>query len=180
MFIYPVPLLGKRLPVISSHFREENRPSHVGVDIMYKRLPEDGGPPGKLSFPLYARRYFMPFNIPAFAFAAGVVSIAKQIGTGGYVQIDHGSGLKSEYMHLTDLKVKTGQKVSAGIPVGLISNNPIDTDPNHLHFQIKKNGSVVDPEPYLAQAQKRSAAGIGTLVFITGALVLFLSRIGRL
>ncbi len=176
MYVFPVPTLNGRIPVVSSRFRSEDRPDHIGADIMYKRLPEDGGPQGENKFPQYARRYYMPFGIPALAFASGVVQDAKYIGTGGYVRIDHGGGLESQYMHLENLKMQKGQQVKAGQVVGLISNNPIDTDPNHLHFQIKKNGIAVDPQPYLDKSTYTSVAGAFVIVLLAG-LALYLSRI---
>jgi murein DD-endopeptidase MepM/ murein hydrolase activator NlpD len=148
-----------RLPVISSSYRSSDRPDHRGVDQMYRRLPEDGGPPGKLKMPHHARRFYMPSGIPALAIADGVVTTAKMIGTGGYVVIEHGDGLRSQSMHLILNKgVKVGDRVKAGQPIGTIHYDTKSGKPDltHLHFQLRKHGVIQDPAPYLAAARVMS------------------------
>ena len=150
-FVYPVPRLGGRLPKISSGFETPSRPSHHGVDIMYKRLPEDGGPIGAHRLPELSPGHFMPGGIPALAFAAGVVSASKQIGTGGYVVLQHANGVSSEYMHLAARRVKVGDTVRAGQPIGIVGYGP-EFELNHLHFQLRQDGDLRDPKPTLERA----------------------------
>jgi murein DD-endopeptidase MepM/ murein hydrolase activator NlpD len=96
----------------------------------------------------------MPFGVPALSAAEGTVSISEDIGTGGYVKIEHPQGLSTQYMHLKDRKVRAGQKVKAGQVLGTIHHNPNESHFPlvHLHFQVRKDGSVVDPEQLLAAA----------------------------
>jgi murein DD-endopeptidase MepM/ murein hydrolase activator NlpD len=151
IFVYPVPRLGSRPPKISSGFHTADRPSHHGVDIMYKRLPEDEGSPGKHRLPTMSPGHFMPSGIPALAFAGGVVATSKQIGTGGYVEIRHVGGVASEYMHLASRRVKVGDTVRAGQPIGIVGYGK-EFELNHLHFQLRQDGELLDPKPTLAQA----------------------------
>jgi murein DD-endopeptidase MepM/ murein hydrolase activator NlpD len=158
-FVYPVPRLGSRPPKISSGFETPSRPSHHGVDIMYKRLPEDSGPPGKHRLPELSPGHVMPSGIPALAFAAGVVSTSKQITTGGYVVIQHANGVSSEYMHLASRRVKVGDTVAPGQPIGIVGYGP-EFKLNHLHFQLRQDGSLLDPEPVLPLVAL-AALGVG-------------------
>lgn len=154
--VYPVPLYAGRSPVITSPFRDPARPTHQGVDILFKRIPADGGTMGVPNLPEFSARYYMPNDrLPALAIADGVVKVAKRIGTGGYVQIDHPKlGITSQYMHLARITVKPGQSVLAGTPVGSISYNPSGYKLAHLHFQLRQNGVLVDPAPFLAKLPK--------------------------
>lgn len=145
----PVPSWHGRKPVISSGFRNPDRPSHVGVDIMYARLPGDGGPPGKALEPSWAPRFYMPKGIPALAVGPGRVVFSGTIGTGGHIKIDHSGGWRSEYMHLVSPRVKEGQVLVGGEDVGEIGYNPIDWHLIHKHFQLRKDGQLVDPRPII-------------------------------
>lgn len=69
--------------------------------------------------------------------------------TGGYiVEIDHGNGEVSRYMHMTNpASVNVGDTVTAGQSIGR-SDSTGGVAP-HLHFEIKQNGVNVDPEDIL-------------------------------
>jgi murein DD-endopeptidase MepM/ murein hydrolase activator NlpD len=151
VYVWPVPKLDGRMPKISSGYRTASRPNHVGVDIMYWRLPEDGGEIGKFNYPTHSRKHFMPHGKPAVSFGPGVVTKSKEIGTGGYVAIEHPGGWTTQYMHLRDRRVKVGDKVKLGTPIGEVHYNPYKGGHQliHLHFQTRKNGELVDPEPVL-------------------------------
>ena len=162
MAIFPVPkFFDGRVPTISSRYKSKNpsRPTHDGVDIMYPREAKDGGAPGKTIGRSCAPRFMMPDRkIPALAFADGRVSISKDIGTGGYIKIEHANGLSTQYMHLRDRKVSVGDTVREGQPVGLVSHDPRG-GVNHLHFQARVSGSLVDPETLLQNARVVSMPG---------------------
>lgn len=86
---------------------------------------------------------------PIYAVLDGVVTVAKYSETAGnYVVIDHGNGLKTEYMHASVLNVSVGQVVSAGQLLAEVGSTGRSTGP-HLHFGVKLNGEYVDPYPYL-------------------------------
>ena len=150
MPIYPVPLLAGVAPRISDSYgysAVRNR-MHAGSDIMYRR-PQSG----VSDLPVYAPNYYMPDGIPALAWDAGTVTRSGVIGTGGRVEIDHGAGLSTKYYHMLDIKVKEGDRVKAGQPVGIISHNPTGYKLNHLHFEMLKNGKTFDPASLLKQGE---------------------------
>lgn len=65
---------------------------------------------------------------------------------GNGVVIDHGDGLQTQYCHLAEgsIKVKPGQQVAAGTPIGDIGLSG-QTEYPHLHFTVRKDGQVIDP-----------------------------------
>ena len=64
--------------------------------------------------------------------------------TGNYIEIDHGNGYVTKYMHNSQLKVSVGDKVTAGQVIALSGSTGKSTGP-HCHFQIEYNGVKVDP-----------------------------------
>lgn len=69
-------------------------------------------------------------------------------GAGNYVQINHGDGYKSIYMHMTYYIVSMGQYVEAGQVIGYCGSTGGSTGP-HLHFGISYNGEYVNPVGYI-------------------------------
>jgi len=67
---------------------------------------------------------------------------------GLYVIIDHGNGLTTLYAHLSDIDVKVGDKVSQGEKIGEGGRTGYATG-NHLHFEMRLDGNVMDPLLYL-------------------------------
>lgn len=79
------------------------------------------------------------------ASADGKISFAGvKPGFGMFVQIDHGYGIESFYAHAESLFVKRGQTVSRGDLIAGIGNTGASTGP-HLHYEIRVNGTPVDP-----------------------------------
>ena len=91
-----------------------------------------------------------PTGRPIYATRAGTVSIASYQagGAGNYVQINHGDGYRSIYMHMTRYIVKVGQHVSQGQVIGYCGSTGGSTGP-HLHFGISYNGTYVNPANYI-------------------------------
>jgi len=67
---------------------------------------------------------------------------------GNMVIVDHGQGMQSVYAHLSGISVKPGWPVLAGKEIGSCGNTGRSSGP-HLHFEIMKNGTCVDPASYL-------------------------------
>ena len=67
---------------------------------------------------------------------------------GNYVIIDHGNGIASLYAHMSGFNVSIGQEVSQGSIIGFVGSTGSSTGP-HLHFEIRVNGTRVDPMNYL-------------------------------
>lgn len=87
---------------------------------------------------------------PIYAYKTGVVTFAGWGGLYGYlVKVDHGNGVASWYAHNSKLLVKTGQTVSQGKVIAYQGSTGNSTGP-HLHFEIRINGTAVNPYPYVA------------------------------
>ena len=87
---------------------------------------------------------------PIYAVADGVVTYA-QYNNGGYgylVKISHGNGVETFYAHCSKLLVSKGQSVKAGDHIAAVGSTGYSTG-NHLHFEIRINGSQVNPQKYL-------------------------------
>lgn len=83
------------------------------------------------------------------AFAAGTVDyIGDSPIYGLYLQLDHGGGVKSFYAHCEELLVQQGQQVAAGETVALSGATGNATGP-HLHFELKKDGILLNPLYYI-------------------------------
>ena len=90
-----------------------------------------------------------PVNTPIYAARSGTVTIATYSSSAGYyVQIDHGDGYKSIYMHMSYFVVSAGQKVSQGQIIGYCGSTGISTG-SHLHFGISQNGVYQNPNQYI-------------------------------
>src|SRR5262249_42700654 len=95
-----------------------------------------------------------PSGSPALATAPGtVVTAGWNGGYGRMVEIDHGNGFSTRYAHLSKIHVKVGQKVATGDTVGDVGSTGRSTGP-HLHYEIRRNGDIVDPVGFLKAGSK--------------------------
>ena len=86
---------------------------------------------------------------PVLAAASGVVTTAQNHWSyGNYVIVDHGNGLTTLYAHLDTLTVEEGETVTAAQQLGTVGRTGNVTG-NCLHFEVRENGTVTDPETYL-------------------------------
>ncbi|MDX6581977.1 MAG: hypothetical protein QOI10_1161 [Solirubrobacterales bacterium] len=91
----------------------------------------------------------VPEGTPIRAAKPGNVVIAAYTGGyGNYTCIDHGGGLSSCYGHQSSFAVSPGDQVAQGEVIGYSGNTGSSTGP-HLHFEIRVNGTAVDPLGYL-------------------------------
>jgi murein DD-endopeptidase MepM/ murein hydrolase activator NlpD len=80
---------------------------------------------------------------------AGTVTFAGvQSGYGNVVIVDHRNGYVTYYGHLSSISVSVGQRLSQGGKIGIMGNTGRSTG-THLHFEIRKNGTAVNPLKYL-------------------------------
>jgi hypothetical protein len=76
----------------------------------------------------------------------GVVALADTLYlTGNAIYIDHGMGLFSQYAHLSELRVKAGDRVKQGDIIGLVGTTGFSTGP-HLHFTFWAHNVQVNPD----------------------------------
>jgi len=80
----------------------------------------------------------------------GIVILVKYLtyDYGQHVMIDHGGGIVTLYGHMQAVYVKPGDKVTKGQIIGKMGSTGRSTG-THLHFEVRKNGAVVDPRSYL-------------------------------
>ena len=91
----------------------------------------------------------VPAGTPIHAAAAGTVcDRGPESGYGNYTCIDHGGGVSTCYAHQTSISVSVGQHVSQGQVIGISDCTGLCFGP-HLHFEVRVNGSPVDPMGYL-------------------------------
>ena len=155
-WVWPLGVWRARRPVISDGYASKRRtPSgliigHGGVDLMYRRRPED---PWRAGTPNGTPGFVMPDHRAALAASDGVVSFAASTPRGWTVIIDHAPRkLATYYTHLSSLLVTAKQKVSAGTPIGVIGADPLDGQHiMHLHFEIWRGGAGdrFDPQPLM-------------------------------
>jgi len=77
-----------------------------------------------------------------------VVSAGWDGGYGNKIVIDHQNGLRTLYGHMSSINVTVGQTVSKGTAIGVMGATG-DATGVHLHFEVYKNGSLVNPLSYL-------------------------------
>ena len=86
---------------------------------------------------------------PIIAAKEGIVIMAAvNGGYGNTVIIDHGNGYASLYGHQSSFEVREGDFVETGQHIGNVGSTGLSTGP-HLHFEIRVDGSVTDPLPFL-------------------------------
>ncbi|NLU68823.1 M23 family metallopeptidase [Streptomyces sp. HNM0574] len=80
---------------------------------------------------------------PVLASADGTVNLGEGGGAGKYVELDHGAGWQTRYLHLKSQGVKDGQKVKQGDVIGELGDTDAEGSP-HLHFDQRLNGEGVE------------------------------------
>jgi murein DD-endopeptidase MepM/ murein hydrolase activator NlpD len=109
----------------SSAFRGPHRRSHDGIDLSARR------------------------GTPVYAVKPGrVVSADWDGGYGRKVTVDHGGGLITVYAHLDSMSVKAGQRLRIGQRLGRVGTSGRTTGA-HLHFEVHKQGQIIDPMKWL-------------------------------
>ena len=95
-----------------------------------------------------------------YACDSGTVVLAEWYGGyGNCIMIDHGNGYKTLYGHLSVISVSNGQTVSQGETIGQVGSTGNSTGP-HLHLEVYKNGSRIDPEQFYSGLVISPDAGV--------------------
>jgi murein DD-endopeptidase MepM/ murein hydrolase activator NlpD len=100
----------------------------------------------------YGMDFTSPIGTPIYASGDGKVievsgSKRSRSGFGLAVTIDHGYGYETIYAHMNGFNVKVGQDVKRGDVIGYVGNTGGSTAP-HLHYEVHRNGSAVNPQFY--------------------------------
>jgi murein DD-endopeptidase MepM/ murein hydrolase activator NlpD len=120
VLVYPCP--GS---IISSPFGMRNGTYHLGTDMA------------------------APTGTPIYAASSGTVTASGPGGTmGNYVIVNHGNGVRTIYMHASELYVTAGESVYAGQVIAAVGSTGDSTGP-HLHFQLEIFNTAVDPMLFL-------------------------------
>jgi len=92
----------------------------------------------------------VPTGTPVSAVNGGTVILARPLYfEGNCIVIDHGQGLLTLYLHLSEFRVKEGEQVSKGQPIGLSGGTGRATGP-HLHLAVRWQGVYLNPATLLS------------------------------
>ena len=123
--------------VVTSPFGERSGEPHDGVDLKAST------------------------GTPVYAAHSGLVLYAdgRIRGYGKMIVIKHASGVSTIYAHNSKLLVKRGFRVIQGQRIALSGETGNAKGP-HLHFEVRRGMSPVDPEPILARAGEPQPAKV--------------------
>ena len=117
------PLIGGQ---ISSNYGYRGKELHTGVDTA------------------------IAMNSEIFASASGVVSfVGWSGGYGKLVIIDHENGYQTYYAHCNAFNVELEQEVAQGDVIAFVGTTGRSTG-YHLHFEIRQNGQILNPNNYIS------------------------------
>ncbi len=98
-----------------------------------------------------------PYGTPIYATADGVVGRAGPAsGYGNLVELDHGRGIQTRYGHLSAILVQQGQRIRRGELIARMGSTGRSTG-NHLHYEVRLDGTAVNPMPFLQGANYLTA-----------------------
>lgn len=178
-WVWPVPVNGNRIPIVSHGFEGGNPinpdgtlnySTHLGLDVMYPRL--DGDPIGPADTVAKSGKFISPIGTQIIAAGPGTIWNAGLTPLGHFIQIDHGNvgtagGTNTFYQHLDSFNRdwKKGDRVQAGDVLGTMGGDPSNIPHlRHLHFELwfpragmDTNSWRIDPAPYMRFWNKTTA-----------------------
>jgi murein DD-endopeptidase MepM/ murein hydrolase activator NlpD len=97
--------------------------------------------------PHYGVDYAAPTGTQVLSPAAGIVRLAHldMFYSGGTLVVDHGHGLSSSFLHLSDILVTEGSRVSRGQPIAKVGATGRATGP-HLDWRMNWHSERIDPQ----------------------------------
>ena len=128
--------------------------SPIKEDVAFLRMPTRGG---------YVTSNFGPrwgsthsgmdiageMGDPVYSALDGKVKECRYDGSyGNKILLQHEDGIETIYGHLSKFEVKVGDEIKKGQLIGRVGSTGRSTGP-HLHFEVRVNGSPVDPKKYL-------------------------------
>ncbi|MBQ7124267.1 MAG: peptidoglycan DD-metalloendopeptidase family protein [Oscillospiraceae bacterium] len=129
--MWPVPGYSK----ISSYYgwRFNNTDFHTGIDITGSGVHGAKVVAANTGTVVFTKT--CPYNGYAY-------------GYGTYIIVDHGGGISTLYAHLSNITVQKGDIVVMGEQIGNVGNTGWSTGA-HLHFEVRTDGSAVNPISYI-------------------------------
>lgn len=115
------------------------------------KVPEKNNPPAEADQMQFHKGLdiAVPFGSDVIATAAGTVIFSGQKGGyGNCVIVSHGNGLATLYGHLSQLVAKANDKVKVGQVIAKSGNSGRSTGP-HLHYEVHKNNTPVNPKLFM-------------------------------
>lgn len=87
---------------------------------------------------------------PIYASGNAVVETAEYSdnGYGKNINLDHENGFRTKYAHLSEIKVKPGQRVKRGQLIGYSGNTGLSSGP-HLHYEVSIDNVKTDPIDFI-------------------------------
>lgn len=101
--------------------------------------------------------YRAQIGTPIYAISDGVVLWGKGkalFQEGPMVALDHGQGITSKYLHMSEVLVSAGDTVKGGDLLGYSGDKGADVSGAHLHFAIKVGSASVNPDQFIFEFQK--------------------------
>ena len=151
--ILPTPELDKEPTVAKKAAKKPSAPIALASPVRGKwkvscsfECHKDRTPPSQLP----GTDIVVPIGTPVYAAHSGVITVADNVdnsASGKWVQVTHGKTV-TYYLHLSKVNVKKGARVAKGSLIGHSGNTGASTGP-HLHFSLKINGKLVDPDKYI-------------------------------
>jgi murein DD-endopeptidase MepM/ murein hydrolase activator NlpD len=112
---------------------------------------------GKTQSTHFGLDFRVPTGTPVAAMNDGTVLLARPLYfEGNFVVLDHGQGLLTLYLHLSEFKVKEGDQVKRGQIIGLSGGTGRATGP-HLHVAVRWQGTYLDPASLMRLRLPQSA-----------------------
>lgn len=89
------------------------------------------------------------YGTPIYAVAEGTVKFTGNYGGyGNLVIISHGNGVETYYGHCSSICTTVGTKINPGDVIAKVGSTGNSTG-NHLHFEIRIDGTSVNPQKYI-------------------------------
>lgn len=97
-----------------------------------------------------------PTGTPLVAPRAGTVTRTdwRTQNNGHCIELQYSDGVRARFLHLSGVKVRPGQRVVAGSVLGATGNTGRSTAP-HLHYEISRGTTVLDPTQYHGTRQRQ-------------------------
>lgn len=150
----------KKIDDINSYIRDLSAESlrliPAVLPVEYVGTSQTGASIGKKIHPFYKTATFhsgldllSSIGTSVIATADGVVSQVTKVdkGDGNTVSISHGNEYKTVYSHLSDILVRSGQRVKRGDVIARVGNSGLSFAP-HLHYEVIFKGKHMEPINY--------------------------------